>query len=98
MKFIVLFAFLMKSFRWNSVVHKLWREIGICILGQKVSFLAEAQPRLENRREQKALFGRGAHYIFLGGRTNYKAKDIIGKITNVFCIYFFHIDTFVNTY
>jgi hypothetical protein len=36
--------------------------------GQKVhlfcpslSFLAEAQPRLENRQRQKALFGRGAH-------------------------------------
>jgi hypothetical protein len=36
--------------------------------GQKVhifrpslEFLAEAQPRFENRRGQKALFGRGAH-------------------------------------
>jgi hypothetical protein len=26
-----------------------------------LSFLAEAQPRLENRRGQRALFGRGAH-------------------------------------
>jgi hypothetical protein len=28
------------------------------------SFLVEAEPRLENRREQKALFGRGAHKVF----------------------------------
>jgi hypothetical protein len=26
-----------------------------------LGFLVEAQPRLENRREQKALFGRGAY-------------------------------------
>jgi hypothetical protein len=30
-----------------------------------LSFLAEAQPRLENRRGQKAPFGRGAHYIIM---------------------------------
>jgi hypothetical protein len=29
---------------------------------------------------------------------NYKAKDIIGKITNLFCIYLFQIHTFINTY
>jgi hypothetical protein len=29
-----------------------------------LSFLAEAQPRLENKRGQKTLFRRGAHYIF----------------------------------
>jgi hypothetical protein len=29
-----------------------------------LSFLAEALPRLENRRGQKALFGRGAHKHF----------------------------------
>jgi hypothetical protein len=51
-----------------------------------LSFLAEAQPRLENRRGQKALFGT---LNFLGDRRNYKAKDIIGKITNLFCIYLF---------
>jgi hypothetical protein len=38
--------------------------------GQKVhiflaglSVLAEAQPRFENRRDQKVLFGRGAHEL-----------------------------------
>jgi hypothetical protein len=29
-----------------------------------LGFLVEAQPRLENRRGQKALFGQGAHYVF----------------------------------
>jgi hypothetical protein len=29
---------------------------------------------------------------------NYKAKDIIGKITNLFCIYLFQIDTFINSF
>jgi hypothetical protein len=29
-----------------------------------LGFLVEAQPRLENRRRQKALFGRGAHNVF----------------------------------
>jgi hypothetical protein len=35
---------------------------------------------------------------FLNYRTNYKAKDIIGKITNLFCIYLFQIDKFINTF
>jgi hypothetical protein len=34
---------------------------------------------------------------FLSDLTNYKAKDIIGKITNLFCIYLFQIDEFINT-
>jgi hypothetical protein len=55
-------------------------ETVICVSRPKsvsLSFLAEAQPRFENRRgqRQKALFGRGAH--FLRDRANYKAKDII---------------------
>jgi hypothetical protein len=50
----------------------------------RLDFLAEA-----HKREQKALFGRGLH--FLGDRMNYKTKDIIGKITNLFCIYLFQI-------
>jgi hypothetical protein len=29
-----------------------------------LGFPVEAEPRLENRRGQKALFGRDAHYIF----------------------------------
>jgi hypothetical protein len=53
-----------------------------------LSFLAEAQPRLENRRGQKALLAE-VHIHFLGDRTNYKAKDIIGKITNLFVSIFF---------
>jgi hypothetical protein len=37
---------------------------------------------------------------FLGDRTNYKAKDIMGKITNLFCIHLFQIDVYlpINTY
>jgi hypothetical protein len=35
---------------------------------------------------------------FLADRTNYKAKDIIGKITHLFYIYLFQIDKFINTY
>jgi hypothetical protein len=35
---------------------------------------------------------------FLGDRTNDKTKDIIGKITNLFCIYLFQIDKFINKY
>jgi hypothetical protein len=32
-----------------------------------LGFLVEAQPRLENRRGQKALFDRGAHNVFRVG-------------------------------
>jgi hypothetical protein len=76
----------------------------LCIKAKKypsLSFLTEAQPRLENRLGQKVLFGRGAHSIFLGDRTNNKTKDIIGTMTNLFCIFFiylFQIDKFINTY
>jgi hypothetical protein len=60
-----------------------------------LGFLAEAQPRLENRRGQKAF----CTLHFLGDRTNYKAKEIIGKITNLSCMmYLFQMDTFINTY
>jgi hypothetical protein len=45
-----------------------------------LSFLAEAQPRLDNRRGQK---------VFLDDRTNYKAKDIIGKLQIYFKSTFF---------
>jgi hypothetical protein len=55
------------------------------------SLLAEAQPRLENRREQRVLFiTKGTFY--------YKEKDIIGKITNLLCIYLFQINKFINRY
>jgi hypothetical protein len=43
-----------------------------------VGFLAEAQPRLQNRRGQKQFLAE---------------VHIIGIITNLFCIYFFQIDT-----
>jgi hypothetical protein len=32
----------------------------VCLFRPRLSFLAEAQPRLESRRGQKAVFGRGA--------------------------------------
>jgi hypothetical protein len=51
------------------------------IFRPSLSFLAEAQPRLENK-EDKRHFLSEVHIKFLGNRTNYKAKDIIGKITN----------------
>jgi hypothetical protein len=58
--------------------------------GQKVylfrpsmGFLAEAQPRLPNSRGQKQFLAE---------------VHIIGIITNLFCIYYVQIDTFINTY
>jgi hypothetical protein len=48
-------------------------------LCSSLSFLAEAQPRTRGSFWQKCTFN------FLVDRANYKAKDIIGKITN-FCI------------
>jgi hypothetical protein len=67
--------------------------------GQKVrlfrpslNFLVDTQPRVETG--QKALLA----LHFLGDRTNYKAKEIIGKITNLLYIYLFQIDTIINTY
>jgi hypothetical protein len=74
--------------------------------GQKVhlsrpslSSLTEAQQRLENTQGEKARLGRSACILhFLGDRTNHKAKDIIGKITNLFSIYLFQIDEFINRY
>jgi hypothetical protein len=34
------------------------------LFGPSMGFLVEAQPKLENRREQKSLFGPGAHNVF----------------------------------
>jgi hypothetical protein len=59
------------------------------LFSPSLSFLAEAQPRLETRQGQKVL---------LGDRTKYKAKDIIEKMTNLFCIYLFQIDELINAY
>jgi hypothetical protein len=52
------------------------------------SFVAEVQPRLQNRRRQMAVFGRAVN--ILGDRTNYKAKNIIGKNTYKFVLYIFY--------
>jgi cytoplasmic iron level regulating protein YaaA (DUF328/UPF0246 family) len=61
-----------------------------------LSFLAEAQPRLENRRGQKVdTFWQKCTLNFLSDHTQQK-KDIIGKITNLFSNTY--IDTFINTY
>jgi hypothetical protein len=58
----------------------------LCIKAQKVhlfrpslGFLVEAQPRLENRRGQKALFGRGVHNVFRLhlGKTFEKHESIV---------------------
>jgi hypothetical protein len=57
--------------------------------GQKVlslRFLAEAQPRLKTG-EDKRYFLAAVHIKFLDDCTNYKAKDIIGKNTNLFFLY-----------
>jgi hypothetical protein len=56
------------------------------MLRPSLGFLAEAQPRT-------GIFWQRYTLHLLGDRTNYKAKDIIGKITKLFCIYFFQIDT-----
>jgi hypothetical protein len=58
-----------------------------------LSFLAEAQPRLEKQARTKGTFWQRCTLNFLGDHMNYKAKDIIGKITNLFCIYLFQIHT-----
>jgi hypothetical protein len=55
----------------NVVVAVMALMIVICDQGPKSAsfsfdsgFLVEAEPRLENRRGQKALFGQGAHNVF----------------------------------
>jgi hypothetical protein len=63
----------------------------VLLFRPSVSFLAEAQPRLENRRRQKAILAR-CTLNFLDDCPNHKAKGIIGKVTNLFCIFLFQID------
>jgi hypothetical protein len=53
-----------------------------------LGFLAEEQPRLENKRRQKARFWVEVHIKFFRRPHEHKA---IGKITNLFCVYFFQI-------
>jgi hypothetical protein len=68
-------------------------KIVICVSRPKsvsfssLSFLAEAWKQAKT----KGTFWPRCTLHFLDDRTNYKAKDIIGKITNLFCIYPFQI-------
>jgi hypothetical protein len=62
--------------------------------GQKVSEFSDrgaAEARTQTRT--KVTFWQRRTLNFLGDRTNYKAKGIIEKITNLFCIYYFEICT-----
>jgi hypothetical protein len=50
-----------------------------------LSFLVEAQPRLENRQGQKVLFGRGGHNVFrvrLG--KNFEKQELIVNLEVIF--------------
>jgi hypothetical protein len=50
-----------------------------------LGFLVEAQPSLENRRGQKALFGRDGHNVFrvpLG--KNFEQHELIGNFEVIF--------------
>jgi hypothetical protein len=62
--------------------------------GQKVP---EAEIFGRGAAEAKGAFWQRCALNFLGDRMNYEAKDIIGKITNLFCIYFFQIHNYVLT-
>jgi hypothetical protein len=48
-----------------------------------------------NRGVTKDTFWQRCTLHFLGDRMNDKAKDIIGKFKNIFCIYLFQIDKFI---
>jgi hypothetical protein len=61
---------------------------------QSLSFLAEAQPRLETGEDKGHLLAE-VHLKFLGDRTSYKAKDIIGTSTNLFCIYVYFSNRYI---
>jgi hypothetical protein len=63
--------------------------------GQKVhlfrpslGFLAEAQPRLENRRGQKALFGGGAHNFFYAIARTTKQKTSLERLQIILYLLF----------
>jgi hypothetical protein len=64
----------------------------LCIKAQKVylfrpslGFLVEAEPRLENRRGQKALFGRGAHNVFrVHWGKNFEKHELIVNFQVIF--------------
>jgi hypothetical protein len=79
----------------SKKVINLKKQIVICPSSPKsasfsseLSFLAEAQPRL-NRRGQNTILLQRCTLNFLGDPTNCKAKDIIGRIANFFVPIFF---------
>jgi hypothetical protein len=55
----------------------------------RVSFLAEAQPRLKTKRGQKALFDRDAHCIFQATAGITKQKTSLEKLQIYFVSTFF---------
>jgi hypothetical protein len=71
--------------------------------GKSASFSSESEfsgrgaAEASKQARTKAIFWQRCTLIFLDDRMNYKAKDIIGKITNLFCFYLY-VDTFINTY
>jgi hypothetical protein len=56
-----------------------------------LGFLVEAQPRLKTGEYKKHFLAK-VLIKFFRRPPDYKAKGIIGKITNLFCIYFFYGD------
>jgi hypothetical protein len=73
-----------------------------CIFSSESDFFgreaAEAQPRLENRRGQRHFLAE-VHIKFfrrLHELQNKRHTYVIGKITNLFCVYLFQIDKFIN--
>jgi hypothetical protein len=90
----------------NSHFFHIW-DIKIVICGsgpQSASFSPESQfsgrgaAEVSKQARTIGTFWQRCTLHFLSDRTNYKAKDIIGKIRNVFCMYLFQIDKFINTY
>jgi hypothetical protein len=102
-KFYIQFLRLLalQSFRitlYNNIIFKkLFKKLVICVSRPKSVRVCVFWPR--RSQENKGTFWQRCTLNFLEDRTNYKAKDIIGKITNnLFCIYLFQIDTFIITY
>jgi hypothetical protein len=59
----------------------------LCIKAKKCIFSSESG--FFSRGEDKRYFLAKVHNKFFIDHTNYKAKDIIRKITNFFCIQFY---------
>jgi hypothetical protein len=64
----------------------------------KIIVICVSRPKNASFFDDKRHFWQRSTLNFLAGRTNYKAKEIMGKITNLFCIYVFQIDKIINTY